>query len=124
MSKITFDDAELKEIVFVAIKEKIGSAINYQEMHRIIGDVIDQRQPELQKLLLECLDDVLTDSDMRQIIRDEFRHKVAKNMVGKLEGAVEKSVNAFRQDPVLNAKLIMAVEAIVKESETAPKEEI
>jgi len=116
MSKITFDDKELKEVIFVALKEKIGSAINYQEMHQLIGDVISERSEQLQTLMLECLDDVLADKTMRETIRDEFKHKVAKNMVGKLEGAVEKSVNAFRQNPTLNAKLIMAVENVIKDN--------
>ncbi len=116
MDKMTFDNQELKEVVFSALKDKIGSAINYQEMHSLIEEVITERKPEIKTLLDECFDAFFADPGMKQAIIDEFQHKVAKNLVAKLEGTVEKSVNDYRNDPTLRAKLILGIERILEES--------
>ncbi len=119
MEKTIFqgDKINVQEIIFLAIKEKLASSINYQEVHRIIGTVIDQRQDELVALLNKCFDKVLTDKKFQDVIVEEFRHKVAKNLVAKLEGAIEKNVNKFRQDPILNSKMILAIEGIINDAE-------
>lgn len=38
-------------------------------------------------------------------------------MVGKLEGTVERAVDAIRQDQTLRAEMILAIERIVKKSQ-------
>ena len=115
--KILNEEISVEEVIYTALKEKIGSAINYQETHAMIGNVIEQRRPEFESLMNRCLDKVFADKKFQDIIVDEFRHKVAKNLVGKLEGAIEKNVNKFRQDPVMNSKMIIAIEKIISENQ-------
>ena len=107
---------DIKDIVYKALLEKIGQSINYQELHSMIGGVINERQDEFIKVMNECLDTVFKDKKFKEVIIEEFRHKVAKNLVAKLEGAIEKNVLKFRQDPVMNSKMILAIENIIKEN--------
>lgn len=109
-------DINIEEVIYKALKENIGSAINYQEMHALIGNVISERESEFHKLLNKCLDKVFVDKEFQNVIVEEFRHKVAKNLVAKLEGGIEKNVNRFRQDPILNSKMILAIENIINEN--------
>jgi hypothetical protein len=37
-------------------------------------------------------------------------------MVGKLEGAVEKAVDTFRQNPTLRSEMILAIERIIEKT--------
>lgn len=113
--KILTENIDVENIIYDALKKKIGDSINYNEMHRVIEGVVESRRDELQALLNNCLDKVLADKKFRDVIVEEFRHKVAKNLVAKLEGAIEKNVNKFRADPILNARMITAVEAIINE---------
>lgn len=108
---------DIKDVIYNALKEKIGSAINYQELHSMIGNVIEERRDEFEKLLNKCLDKVFKDKEFEEVILDEFRHKVAKNMVAKLEGAIEKNIMKFRQDPVMNSKMILAIEEIINKKD-------
>lgn len=110
------NNLKIQEIIYESLKDKIGSAINYQELHGMIAGVIEERRPEFEKLLNRCLDKVFSDKKFQDVIVDEFRHKTAKNLVGKMEGMIEKNVNKFRQDPALNAKMILAIEKIVNEN--------
>jgi len=112
---------DLQKIVYEAIKEKVGYAINYSELHPIIQSVVEDRSEEIKLLTNETLDLVFKDSEMRKILKQEFKHKIAKTMVAKLEGSVEQAVNKFRQDPILNAKMIMAIETIINEEKQNEK---
>ena len=117
MSKMTFDTDELKGIIAQALKEKVSSAINYGEVHKLVDDVLMERKAEFDGLLNEMFDAFFQDADVREALLDEFKHKVAKTMVGKLDGAVEKSIAKYRQDPATNARMILAIEKIITEAE-------
>lgn len=117
MGVLNIKDEDLKGAVYEALKEKLHSAINYVELHKMIDGVIEERQPEFDKLLNSMFDSFFKDTNVQKAMLDEFKHKVAKTMVAKLDGAVEKNVNKFRQDPAVNARLILAVEKIITEAE-------
>lgn len=54
----------------------------------------------------------------KQFVADvniQFKHKIAKVMVGKMEGAVEKAADKLRNDPALRARMIIAIEEMIKE---------
>lgn len=117
MSKMTFDTDELKDIIAQALKEKVSSAINYGEVHELVDDVLIERKAEFDGLLNEMFDAFFQDADVREALLDEFKHKVAKTMVSKLGGAVEKSIAKYRLDPATNARIILAIEKIITEAE-------
>ena len=117
MTKMTFDTDELKDIIAQALKEKVSSAINYGEIHKLVDDVLMERKAEFDGLLNEMFDAFFQDADVRETLLNEFKHKVAKTMVGKLDGAVEKSIAKYRQNPTTNARMILAIEKIITEAE-------
>ena len=117
MSKMTFETEELRQIVYLAIKEKISGAINYIEMHKLLDEVIVERKKEFDDLLNDMFDAFFKAADVKAALLDEFKHKVAKTMVGKLDGAVEKSISKYRQDPATNARMILAIEKIITSTE-------
>lgn len=116
MENMIIEKINIEELVKEALLQKIWSAINYTELHKMIDRVLITRENELNTIITEALDFSLKDNSFKEIIRDEFKHKIAKNLVAKLEWMVEKNVNKFRQDPALNAKMIIAIEWIIKES--------
>jgi dihydroneopterin aldolase len=117
MSNLQFDTEELKEIIAAALHDKLQSAINYGEMHKLVDEVLSERKPEFDALLNEMFDAFFKDPDVKQALIEEFKHKVAKTMVGKLDGAVEKNIAKYRQDPATNAKMILAIEKIITETD-------
>ena len=116
MENILVEKINLEELVREALLQKIWSAINCTELHKMIDRVLVTRESELNNIITEALDFSLKDNSFKEIIRDEFKHKIAKNLVAKLEWMVEKNVNKFKQDQVLNAKMILAIEWLIKES--------
>lgn len=51
----------------------------------MIDRVLVTRESELNTIIIEALDFSLKDDSFKEIIRDEFKHKIAKNLVAKLE---------------------------------------
>ena len=65
----------------------------------IINEVVQEHRDELKAIVDQCLTSTIGDKEFKTVIRHEFKHKVAKSLVGKLEGAVEKAAEAFRREP-------------------------
>lgn len=111
--KIFQGEIDVEKVIYEALESKIAQSINYQELHKMIEGVIESRRDEFHALLNKCLDKVFNDKKFNDVLVEEFRHKVAKNLVGKLEGAIEKNINKFRQDPIMNSKMVLAIEKII-----------
>ena len=74
----------------------------------------DDSRLKLKKFIRECLSFVQGDKAFEKTVKEEFQRKVAKSMVGKLEGTVERAVEAIRKDETLKAEMILAIEKIIK----------
>jgi len=108
---------QVEEMVMGALIDKFGKEINQSyssPIIPIIKEVIDENREKIKTVFQEALDTSFNDKEFQKIVREEFKHKVAKQMVGSLEGEVEKAVNAIRQDQTLKARMILAIEKMIK----------
>jgi hypothetical protein len=110
---------ELEKEIIIATRQSVSKAILEQlsgyssPLRPYIDEVVKEQADELRKQLRKILSGVLTDPQFAKILKEEFRHKVAKNLVGELTGSIDKAVNLFRQDPTLRAKLVTAIEEFI-----------
>jgi len=116
MKSITLTEQEIKEVVIAGLREKIATRYTYEVVDNIVRDVMNEEESRatLRKFVHDCLSFVKGDRAFEKAVKEEFQHKVAKSMVGKLEGTVERAVDVLRQDPTLRAKMILAIEEIIK----------
>lgn len=63
----------------------------------------------LEKFLRDALKFVTNDKKFQAAVQEEFQHKVAKAMVVKLEGTVERAVDIIRQNPTLRSEMILTI---------------
>lgn len=109
---------EILNIAVSAIKDKIGERFSNtynSPLNKIADEVIIENGDKIKAIFEDCLESTIKSSDFKQAIKDEFAHKVAKTMVGKLVGSIEKAVDKLSQDPTLKARMIIAIEKLVKE---------
>jgi len=116
MKEITIKENEIKEVVINALKEKIAVRYTYEVVDNIVRDVMNEEasRTKLEKFVRSTLSFLQDDKQFEKAVKEEFQHKVAKAMVGKLEGTVEKAVDTLRQNPTLRAEMIIAIEKIIK----------
>lgn len=116
MNKIFLTDEEIKGVVISAVREKIATRYSYDVIDKMVNEVMNEEDSRVKfkKFVRECLSFVQGDKNFEKLVKEEFQHKVAKSMVGKLEGTVERAVDAIRQDQTLRAEMILAIEKIIK----------
>lgn len=108
---------QIQELVMGSIMDKFGKEISSSygsPITPIIVEVINENRDEIKKQFQEALDESFNDKEFVKIVRQEFKHKVAKTMIGKLEGEVERAVGAIRQDQTMRARMILAIEKLIK----------
>jgi hypothetical protein len=117
MSRITIDQAEVDSLVIEAVRSHIGAKLDYNRtLISMVEEALESQRPEITTILNETLASVVTNPDFKITIKEEFQRKVAKSLVGHLEGAVEKAANVYRQDPTLKSRMILAIENIIAET--------
>lgn len=92
------------------IKSKLGGYNS--PLDALIVSVVASRTAELRGIVETAIDDVLH-SNIRDRMKEALEHKLAKLLVSKLEGEVEKRLVDLRTNPEFRAKVTIAVYALV-----------
>lgn len=84
-------------------------------LQKMVNDIVGERAETIKDLLRDGLDSALNSSAFKKEVRDAFNHKLARTLMSKYEGEIEKQANALRQQPEFRARVVLAIEAIVNE---------
>lgn len=115
--KITIDTEVIEKEVRAQVVKHIGDKLSYSStLHDMVDEALARHSDEISDTLDQALSTVVNNQKFKDAVTEEFQHKVAKNLVGKLEGTVEKAVELYRQNPTLKSKMIIAIENIIKEN--------
>ena len=121
MSKdeIKINKKDIYEVATEAVKSQIRERFSGHSspLKEICDEVISEHREELKKIFDDALSSTLKNKKFKEAVQDEFQHKVAKNLVGKLEGSVEKAADVLRQNPTMKSRMILAVENIINENQ-------
>ena len=118
MKEIILTEDEIKEIMVNAMKEKVANHYSYKIVEELVTRVMNEpeSQKKLEKFVRSALSFLQNDKVFEKSVVEEFQRKVAKSLVGKLEGTVEKAVDKLRQNEVLRAQMILAIEGIINKA--------
>jgi hypothetical protein len=114
------NDNQLLQIAKEAIREKVVERFTTQwssPLNKLADEVVLEYSPQLKAMFEDCLKTITTSKGFKETVKTEFVHKVAKSLVGKLEGTVEKAVDKLKNDPTLKARMILAIEEIINNQE-------
>lgn len=118
MSNIILKTDEVKAILAKSLKDALSQEGYSNPTRKFTDAVIDENKAEIEAVVRHALQEVLADKEFVDIVRQEFKHKVAKLLVSDLTGAVEKAVNSFRQNPTLKADMVKAIEKLIEDEES------
>ncbi len=113
---------DLEKQVWDATKNAINDAVvrrltdSYNSpLVKLVDQVVESRSAELKSLVDELFTGAIGDKEFRVHARQQMVHVVAKTLLSKMESSVDKAVNTFKSDPTTKAKVLLAIENIVKE---------
>jgi hypothetical protein len=111
---------KLEQDILKAIQGSIGESIksclvDYNSpLNKLVESVVNSHTSELRDTIEYSFSKVIMSAEFKETVNNAFNHKLARILVDKLEGAIEKRVHELRSDPTIKAKMILAIEGIIK----------
>jgi len=111
-------DQEILNAVRDGIRKGVSSMLENQyhsPLHKVLSDVVAAKTNEFRGLLEEAIASCVSDQGFRDEVRIAVRSKMAKLLIDRFGGEMEKQVNALKSDPTTRARITLAIEEIVKQ---------
>lgn len=112
---------DIQDVLLKAIQEGISRGVkdtitsNYNNpFTKVIASVIEGNDSKLRTMLADSLNSAVGDPAFSEEIRGAVRATLAKTLVARFGGELEKQVNALKSDPTTRARITVAIEEIVK----------
>ena len=119
-------EIEVEKLIENALRDGIREGIKamatrtYENpITKLIDGAIAKNSAGFQVLLGECIGSCIADQKFRDEIATAVRHQLAKTLVQRFGGELEKQVNVLKSDPTTRARITLAIEEIVKAKTTA-----
>ena len=104
----------LRDAVREGIKAKFTSAYGDNPLGKMLTAGVEKHVGAIQGLIGECLAACVSDAEFRAQLAASVRSVLAKTLVQRFGGELERQVNALKSDPVTRARITLAIEDIVK----------
>ena len=96
-----------------AIKSKL-SATYSNPFDKLMQKCIEDNSESFRSLMAESISSCMLDNQFRNDIASSVRSNLAKILVQRFGGELEKQVNVLKSDPATRARITLAIEEIVK----------
>lgn len=116
----------MEQQILNEVSDAIGKAIQgaltgYNgPLQKLCESVIEKHKASLFAILDEQVCQLKDSTEFRACVNDALNHKLARIMVSKMEGELEKQVNELRARPEIRAQIVLAVKAIVDSASKEP----
>jgi hypothetical protein len=82
---------------------------------KVFADVLGSQAGKFRPMLEDAVAGCASDPAFAESIKSTVRAALAKTLVQRFGGELEKQVNALKSDPITRARITLALEEIVKE---------
>lgn len=105
-------EKEIQDGIREGIKSRLSR--DYQNpIDALIRDAIGQHGESIKALIGDSIKTCVADPAFREEVAVSVRTVLAKQLVQKFGGELEKQVNALKSDPATRARITLALEEIV-----------
>lgn len=95
------------------VKSKLTQGYN-SPLDKLVEGAVTANATKFKVLLEEAISTCVANEEFRQEVRDAVHRSLAKTLVQRFGGEIEKQVNALKSDPTTRARITLAIEEIVK----------
>jgi hypothetical protein len=116
-------DKLLENALRDGIREGINSKLSQSydnPLSKLVEAAMQRHNGQFSKLLDESLASCFGDERFREDIRSGVRVQLAKTLIQRFGGELEKQVNTLKSDPTTRARITLAIDQIVKEKSESP----
>ena len=81
----------------------------------LVSSVIDSHREEITNIIDSEVSTLIGGTEFRGIIKSELNKNLAKVLIQRMGGELEKQVNVLKQNPQTRAKITLAISSIIDE---------
>lgn len=107
----------VKDGIRKGIQCNMNSSYN-NPFQKSIEETIAKHDKAFRDILSEALNSAIGDDPFREEIRMAVRKQLAKTLIARFGGELEKQVNTLKSDPTTRARITLAIDEILKERVT------
>lgn len=96
------------------IKTKFNQGYS-NPLDKLLNDAIATHTPKLRKLFEDAIASCIGDAEFVGEVASATRKTLAKTLVQRFGGELERQVNTLKSDPTTRARITLAIEEIVKQ---------
>lgn len=109
----------LEQAIRGALTEGMKEKLRYNgTIDTLLKLSIEKHDAKFRSMLEDAIGSCVNDDSFREEIAGAVRTSLAKTLVQRFGGEIEKQVNALKSDPTTRARITIAIEEIVKSSKT------
>ena len=114
--------SELETKVLQAAQSSVAEAIKStfsgynNPLKEMCSSVVEKHSDKLKEIFENSIVSVLESGDFKSSVNEAMNHKLARALVAKMEGSIDKAVTTLRSDPTLRAKMVLAIENIINDA--------
>lgn len=107
--------AQLAEQAKASVAESLKIVLTKYDspFNKLVEQAVANHRDQFSALMDKAFDLVLADPDFTKELVDGLRQKIARVLIGKMDGEVEKKINEWKADPQRRARLTLAISGIL-----------
>lgn len=105
---------QVQESIHETIKNRLTIGYGDAPLNKLIDSVVQDNSEELRKLVGDSFTAAIRQDDFKSELKTAFNHKLARVLVSKFEGEIEKRANEMRADPTTRARITLAIQAAIE----------
>ena len=111
----------IEQQILNSIQSSMGKAIESElvgynkPLSKLTESVIDSHKDELFKILDKEVSQLIGGQSFRDIIKAELNKSLARVLIQRMGGELEKKVNTLKQNPQTRARITLAISDIIEE---------
>ena len=112
--------SELQQQILQSVNVAMGKAIESEltgynkPLSLLTAKVIDSHQDELFNVIDCEVSQLIGGDNFRTVIKDQLNKKLAKILIDRMGGELEKQVNTLKQNPQTRARITLAISDIIE----------
>jgi hypothetical protein len=109
-------DELLSRAIHDGIRESVTDKLKgyNSPIDKLLTAAIEKHNSAFRELLENAIGSAVADDEFRNHIAAAVRSNLAKTLVQRFGGEIEKQVNVLKSDPMTRARIVLAIEEIVK----------
>lgn len=111
----------MEKQILAQVEKAIGEAITTElvgynkPLSKLTERVIEANSDDLYKLINDEFASLLNGEGFKAALKDALKQKLAKTLISRMGGELEKQVNELKQNPQTRARITLAISQIIEE---------